>query len=252
MKVLILGASGYLGGFIANRLSSAHALTLADKTPLADECGRPLVRLDVTELDQVQAACAKQDVVVNTVALVRGRQQMPLSAFADVMVKGAWNVAEACAREGVGRLVSISSIVARGSAPASGKPSRETDAPRFQQGDLFYCLSKHLGEQIGLAYHQSHGLSVINLRPGVIAGDGANPGPRATDCAERPWFVYVDPRDVAQAVELSLDCPVPYGTYNIVAGRTDALYDWSSAARDLGYCPEFNWPDIPQSWPSGS
>lgn len=208
------------------------------------------MELDITHLDQVMSACVGQDAIINAVALVRGRHERTLADFADVMVKGTWNVAEACVREGVRRLINISSIVARGSVPCMDRPSRESDAPQFCRGDLFYCLSKHLGEQIGLAYHQAYGLSVIHLRPGVIAGDGANPGPNPADAGERPWFVYVDPRDVAQAVELSLSADVAFGTYNIVAGRSDSLFDWSPAARELGYRPKHNWPEIPVTWPT--
>ncbi|NSW57894.1 MAG: NAD(P)-dependent oxidoreductase [Armatimonadetes bacterium] len=248
LKILLLGASGYLGGIVADRLSSTHDLTLADLVPPQRRDAGPFVDLDITHLDQLRSACAGQDAVINMVALVRGRQERPLADFADVMVKGTWNVAEACALEGVRRLVNISSIAAQGSVPTMDRPSRESDAPHFRPGDLFYCLSKHLGEQIGLAYHQACGLSVIHLRPGVIAGDGNNPGPNPADAGPRPWFVYVDPRDVAQAVDLSLSADVAFGTYNIVAGRSDALFDWSTAARELGYRPEHNWPEIPEIW----
>jgi hypothetical protein len=37
-----------------------------------------------------------------------------------------------------------------------------------------------------------------------------------------------------------------YGTYHIVAGCSDGMFDWSSAAEDLGYSPQHNWPEIPQ------
>lgn len=60
------------------------------------------------------------------------------------------------------------------------------------------------------------------------------------------WFFYVDPRDVAQAVVLAEKTAVRYGTYNIVAGRTDGVYDWTGAAADLGYSPQHNWPEIPE------
>lgn len=248
LKILLLGASGYLGGIVADRLSSGHELTLADRVAPQRQDAGSFVELDITHLEQLRAACAGQDAVINVVALVRGRQERPLADFADVMVKGTWNVAEACVQEGVRRLVNVSSIVARGSVPSTDRPSRESDAPQFRQGDLFYCLSKHLGEQIGLAYHQAYRLSVIHLRPGVIAGDGANPGPNPADAGPRPWFVYVDPRDVAQAVELSLSADIAFGTYSIVAGRSDSLFDWSLAARELGYRPEHNWPEIPATW----
>ena len=80
-------------------------------------------------------------------------------------------------------------------------PIESVNRLQFNSGGLYYALAKYLGEQVGEAYYQAHGLSVIHLRPGVIAGDGHNPGPQAPDNPTEPWFVYVDPRDVAQSVE---------------------------------------------------
>jgi hypothetical protein len=35
------------------------------------------------------------------------------------------------------------------------------------------------------------------------------------------------------------------GTFQIVAGRDDALFDWREAAEKIGYAPSHNWPEIP-------
>ncbi len=247
-KVLITGAAGYLSGFIVERLRSQYELTLTDRVePRSDFEGLPFVPGDITSYTDVERACAGQEAVVHLVALVRERHDKPLGLFADVMVKGTWNVAEACAKQGVKRLVNISSIAACGSPLTRDQPYRVGAPSQFRQGDLYYALAKHLGEQIGHAYHQAHGLSVIHIRPGVIAGDGRNPGPQAPEKPAGPWFVYVDPRDVAQAVQRALETQdVRYGCYNIVAGRRDAAFDWTQASQELGYRPEHNWPEIPQ------
>ena len=162
------------------------------------------------------------------------------------MVKGTWNVAEACVRQGVQKLVNISSISACPPAPSAELPYKVDDDFQFGTGDLYYALAKYLGEQIGAAYHQAHGLNVIHVRPGVIDGDGQNPGPAAPDVVTDPWFVYVDPRDVAHCVARAIETEtVRYGSYNAVAGRADSRFAWKPAAEDLGYSPEHNWPDIP-------
>ena len=126
-------------------------------------------------------------------------------------------------------------------------PYKVGDDFQFGAGDLYYALAKYLGEQIGAAYHQAHGLDVIHVRPGVIAGDGQNPGPAAPDVVTGPWFVYVDPRDVAQCVARALETEtVRYGAYNAVAGRADSRFAWKQAEDDLGYSPAHNWPEIPR------
>jgi nucleoside-diphosphate-sugar epimerase len=248
-KILITGASGYLAQFIIDRLHGEYQLTLTDLVEpdraLADTT---FIKADVTNPAEIEAVCAGQDAVVHLVALVRGRSDKPASLFADVMVKGTWNVAEACVQQGVQKLVNISSISACHPAPEAKLPYEVGDDFTFGKGDLYYALAKYLGEQIGAAYHQAHGLDVIHVRPGVIAGDGQNPGPSAPDVVTDPWFVYVDPRDVAQCVARAIETQkVRYGSYNAVAGRADSRFSWKQAEDDLGYSPEHNWPEIPDS-----
>jgi uronate dehydrogenase len=250
-KVLVTGAAGYQAGFVIERLRRHFALTLFDRVP--PPVGRdnlPFVCGDITDGEAVRGACRGQDAVVHLVALVRERADKPAALFADVMVKGTWHVAQACVEEGVGRLVNLSSIaVTWPKEPVSDRPM-SPDAPfRFIPGDLYYRMAKVLGEQVCDAYHDAHGLSVIHLRPGVIAGDGLNPGPlpAAAVAPTGRWFIYVDPRDVAQAVDAALSAQVSYGRYHIVAGRRDSLFEWQSAARQIGYAPAHNWPEIPQN-----
>lgn len=246
-KVLITGASGYLAQFIIDRLRGAYQLTLMDIVePDQTFAGATFIKADVTNSAEIEAACEGQDAVVHLVALVRERSGKPASLFADVMVKGTWNVAEACIQRGVQKLVNISSISAYPPAPSAKLPYEVGDDFQFGAGDLYYALAKYLGERIGAAYHQAHGLDVIHVRPGVIAGDGQNPGPADPDVVTDPWFVYVDPRDVAQCVARAIETEtVKYGAYNAVAGRTDSRFAWQQAKDDLGYSPEHNWPEIP-------
>ena len=248
-KILITGASGYLAQFVIDRLRGAYQLTLTDiAEPDRAFPDTTFIKADVTNPAEIEAACAGQDAVVHLVALVRERFGKPASLFADVMVKGTWNVAEACVQQGVQKLVNISSISACHPAPGAKLPYKVGDDFVFGPGDIYYSLAKYLGEQIGAAYHQAHGLDVIHVRPGVIAGDGHNPGPTAPDVATDAWFVYVDPRDVAQCVARAIETEtVKYGAYNAVAGRADSRFAWEAAKEELGYSPEFNWPEIPDS-----
>lgn len=245
-KVLITGAAGYLAGFVIERLRTRYRLTLTDRVePKGDIHDLDFVPGDITDSETVERICAGQDAVVHLVALVRERFDKPAWQFADVMVKGTWNVAEACAKQGVRRLVNVSSIIACGWPLSEDAPYQVGDPCRFRQADLYYCLAKHLGEEIGRAYHQARDLSVIHIRPGVIAGDGLNQGPRKPDTPSRYWFNYVDPRDVAQAIGCALASDIAYGCYQTVAGRDDALFDWRPTRDELGYRPKHNWEEIP-------
>lgn len=245
-KVLLTGAAGFQASYIIRRLRAKYELTLFDRAaPREEFSDLPFISGDITRLEDVERAMENCDAVVHLVALVRGRENLPLEAYCDVMVKGTWNVAQACATQKVQRLVNISSIVANGWPSSQSAPYRVNEKAEFGEADLFYSLAKNLGEVIGNAYHQAHGLDVIHLRPGVIARDGANAEPQPTDAPF--WFIHVDPEDVAQAVEAALQSETRHGTFQIVAGRDDALFDWREAAEKIGYAPSHNWPEIPNA-----
>ena len=246
-RVLVVGASGYLAGFVVERLRlTGYRLRGFDRVaPPADRPLDEFVEGDIARLDDVERAVAGQDAVVQLAALVRGRREQPLERFVDVMVKGTWLVAEAAAAAGAKRLVNVSSVVALGPPRPADAPLVESLAPAFGGPDLPYQLAKWLGEEIGRAYGQARGLSVVNIRPGVIAGDGVNPGPALPEAPRRHWFMYVDPRDVALAIEGALRATnLRQSSYFAVAGHPEASYDTAAARRDLGYAPEHNWPEL--------
>jgi nucleoside-diphosphate-sugar epimerase len=246
-RVLVVGASGYLAGFVVERLHRAgYGLRGFDRVPPpANRSLDEFVEGDITRYSDVWRAMAGQGAVVQLAALVRGRSEQPLERFVDVMVKGMWFVADAAAAAGVKRLVNLSSIVAIGPPRTVDRPLHEEEPPNPGGVDMYYQLAKWLGEEIGRAYGRARGLSVVHLRPGVIAGDGVNPGPTLPDPPRRHWFTYVDPRDVAQAVEGALRASsLRQSSYFVVADHPEAAYDIGAAKRDLAYAPQHNWLDL--------
>jgi len=246
MKILITGAAGFLGRHLVAGLESEHELTLTD-LPTAKGFGignLPWHECDVADFQVVSGLVEGHDAVVHTVALVRGRAGLPIERFVDVVVKGTWNVAEASARAGVRRLINISSVAAGGWPISTDHPMQASERHPFSAKDLHYSLSKWLGECIVNAYGEAYPtMAILNIRPGVIAGDGENPGPSKVDAPF--WFSYVDVHDVVGAILESLKkSDAPRGTYAIVAGRADALFDWESAATDLGYVSDNTWPAL--------
>jgi nucleoside-diphosphate-sugar epimerase len=166
--------------------------------------------------------------------------------FSDVMVKGTWVLADAAIRGKVRRIINISSIAISGDLSPSMQRLDVDQPPQFLQEDLPYRLAKAMGEQILDAHHQAYGLDVIHLRPGVIAGDGMNTGPlRPANIDDTMhWFVYVDPRDVAHAIECAISTDQCNGRYHIVADRPDTLFDCGPAQRDLRFSAKYNWPEL--------
>jgi nucleoside-diphosphate-sugar epimerase len=249
-RVLITGASGNLAPFIIEHLHAKYQLTLTSRSvPNREYHDCHFVQADLTDYDQVVNCVVGHDAVIHLAAVLNNRLELPASVFADGMVKGTWHIAEACVGHGVRRVVNMSSILACGRPEDLSKPYRMDDPSSFSKHDLLYPLAKNLAERVLDAYHDAYGLSVIHLRPGVIASDPRYPppAPPAELKAKQYWFRHVDPRDIAQAVEQALTTQLRYGCYHLIAGRMDAMFDWTSAARELGYQPVHNWPDIPDN-----
>jgi UDP-glucose 4-epimerase len=246
MRVLITGAAGYLGRRLCHELAPDFELTLADIVEPPDvPAGATWRRCDITDEQEVRDLVTGHDAIVHTVAIVRGRDGVPISSFLAVTVGGTWNVVDAAANAEVPRIVNISSIVAGGQAPDGVEPPYGTEfTGALYPGDIRYGISKRVGETIADSYAASYpGLSVVNLRPVMIAGDGQNPEPQPRD---GHWFVHVDVDDLARAVRRALETdPAPSGTYTVTAARDDSIYSWTEAQRDLGFVAEQNWSEIP-------
>lgn len=253
-KVLITGANGHLAPFAIERLCDKYQLTLTSRSELAKpKSDIPFVQADLANYEEVDKCVAGQDAIVHLAAVLNNRLTLPPASFADAMVKGTWHIAEACVRHGIQRLIHVSSILACGQPDDVSTPYKVGDPSGFVKRDLQYPLAKRLAEQILDAYHEAHSLAVIHLRPGVIAGDPRYPLPSRPESlkAMRPWFRHVDPRDVAQAIDAALASKRDHGCYHLVAGRADAMFDWTAATTDLGYRPAHNWPEIPDNMGEG-
>ena len=110
--VTLFGGGGFIGRYVAQALFSAGArVRIAERDPRRAFYLKPLaglgqiqfVRADVTRPDEVAAAVADADAVINLVGILKGN-------FQAVHVGGARNVAEAAAAAGAAALVHISAI----------------------------------------------------------------------------------------------------------------------------------------------
>lgn len=165
--VLLTGATGFLGGALAARLSAVGAQVRAlVRRPDRDRRIKDLPNVtqvtgDVTDLASLRAAASGCDYAIHA-AVSYGT----LAEQRAVNVEGTRHVAQACAEAGVARLLHVSSLAAYGYAvhgvvteARALRPSREP-----------YSLTKAEAEAALRDAAQAHGLSYSIVRAGGIYG----------------------------------------------------------------------------------
>nr|BFE56500.1 GDP-mannose 4,6-dehydratase [Dactylosporangium thailandense] len=178
--VLVTGATGLLGGWLAEALLGlgAHVVALVrDSVPASRFCADGIrdrvdgVRGDVTDQALVERVLTEYEVrtvfhlAAQTIVQIADRN--PVSTF-DTNIRGTWSVLEACRRsQTVSEIVVASSDKAYG--PHNDLPYRE-DTPLA--GRSPYEVSKSCVDLIAQSYAYSYGLPVVVTRCGNFFGGG--------------------------------------------------------------------------------
>jgi nucleoside-diphosphate-sugar epimerase len=172
MKILVTGASGYVGNrlthALANRNYKVHAFVrsaIAER--ILQHPNITVFKGDVLDKASLSAAIKGCEQVYHTASLVKMWDKDP-ALFHEQNVSGTNNVLEAALREGVQKLVYTSTCGVWGSS--SGHPLTEKDVP----GSSFetdYDLTKQLAEKSVAGYH-SKGLSAVIVNLSRVFGPG--------------------------------------------------------------------------------
>ena len=109
-RVLIAGATGYLGGFVARELSGRGHFVRAlarstEKLERIRGCLDEIVEAEVTQPETLEQVCDGIDVVFSSVGITKRRDGM---TFRDVDYQGNKNLLEAACRAGVKIFVYVS------------------------------------------------------------------------------------------------------------------------------------------------
>lgn len=157
MRVLVTGASGFIGGHVWRLLDqSPHDVVGFDRAPPGPVASQipgntRLIRGDVTDPTDVFAAVATVDpdcIIHLAAVLVPASRRDPRSAFA-VNVGGTLTVLEAATALAVPRVIAGSSINVYGNGPPGSETITES-TPRNPNST--YAVTKYLSESIGSTY----------------------------------------------------------------------------------------------------
>ncbi|NOY71744.1 MAG: SDR family oxidoreductase [Gammaproteobacteria bacterium] len=176
MRLLLTGATGFLGAAIAKRLMSDanHELVLAVRRVLPGHVlnVKSVLVGDLSAATDWASALSGIDVVVHTAARVHVMNDNatdPLDAFRKVNFEGTMALAQQAVRAGVRRFVFISSIKVNGEETMPGKPFTADDLPGPVDP---YGVSKAETEQALRALSVETGIEVVIIRPVLVYGPG--------------------------------------------------------------------------------
>ncbi|MFL5960989.1 MAG: NAD-dependent epimerase/dehydratase family protein [Gaiellaceae bacterium] len=240
-RVLVLGASGLIGGVLWERLAETHSVTGLDRRP---DRARGVRRGDVRRPRSLGRAFEGVDAVVD---LATGAAvDLPWEAVQRDM-HGRVNVLEAARAHGVARYVfassnhvtgmyefepPYSSIVAGAYAgiDAASVPLIAPDWPI--RPDSAYGVGKAFGEAVARHYADRHGLSCICLRIGTVRADDRPADPRH-------FATLLTHRDLGRLVECTLEAPpeLRFGIYYGVSANTWRFWNLTNAREELRFEP---------------
>ncbi len=168
MRILITGANGFLGAWLARRLGDRGDEVRCLVRPNSDASALAGARIsrvagDVTQPETLGAALKGVQVVYHLAGIRRGSSR---DEFMRVNADGTRNVAQAMVAAGARRLVLVGSLAAIG--PSVGGRLRVEDDPFAPEE--WYGESKAEAERVAFSFSQK--LEVTCCRPARIIGPG--------------------------------------------------------------------------------
>jgi nucleoside-diphosphate-sugar epimerase len=222
-RILVTGASGFVGRMVVNELAAAALPVRAAMRHPADIFPRAVEVVAVSDLTRPvewRALLKSIDAVVHLAGIAHAGPQIAEAAYDRINRLATAELAQAARAVGIRRLVFISSIRAQ-SGPVAAHDLREGDPP--QPTDA-YGRSKLRAEE---AVRDS-GVPYTILRPVLVYGAGVKGNlARLLQLARSPWPLplalcrnrrsLVARENLAAAIRLALDAPAMAGETYLVA-----------------------------------
>lgn len=169
-KVVVIGGAGFIGRTLTAQLAATGASVTVVSRSAGSRAQEGSVRYlsgQIADAERMMEVIDGADVVYDLTMSLGARWE----DYERDYIGGARNVARACLRLGVRRLLYTSSISAL--FLGTGKPVTEADGTdRKPLARSFYGRAKILAERALMELHSSEKLPVVIFRPGIVLGPG--------------------------------------------------------------------------------
>ncbi|ENR2167314.1 SDR family oxidoreductase [Vibrio vulnificus] len=171
MKVMLTGASGFIGTKLLEQIPKDNVLSLGRDKP-EGQPSEKFFKLEIDNDTDYSVALSGVGVVVHLAARVHVMNDAvsnPLEEYREVNTRGTVNLARQAASAGVKRFVFVSSIKVNGEGTSQDRPFTSADlhAPEDDYG-----LSKSEAEQQLFEIAKEAGMEVVVIRPTLVYGPG--------------------------------------------------------------------------------
>jgi UDP-glucose 4-epimerase len=265
-RVLVTGGAGTIGSHVVDQLVEAGAAEIVvldnfvrgriENLTAAQAAGGARVRIipgDIRDRDLVTRATEGVDAVFHLAAIRITQCASDPRLAQEVMVDGTFNVLEAAAEAGVGKVILSSSASVYGLADTF--PTPETQHP--YHNDTFYGAAKAFNEGTARSFHAMSGLDYVALRYFNVYGPRMDAHGKYTEvlirwmeriAAGEPPLILGDGTATMDFVHVA-----DIARSNIAAARSDAsdqVFNIASSTetslRDLAHalCAAMDSPDL--------
>ncbi|MEI6470253.1 MAG: NAD-dependent epimerase/dehydratase family protein, partial [Betaproteobacteria bacterium] len=170
--VLITGASGFVGGALAQYLRQFYSVRALVRRSHSSSSIEYISGFDLSREIDLGDAFAGVEVVVHCAARVHVMNETaldPLEEFRQINVLGTINLATQAAQSGVKRFIYLSSVKVNGESTKIGKPFRPEDAPNPSDP---YGISKFEAELALKDLAVKMGMELVIIRLPLVYGHG--------------------------------------------------------------------------------
>lgn len=173
-RILVTGAGGFLGSALACRLAeggeTVRVMLRRPSSAIGRHSNLDPTYGDLGDAEAVEKAIAGVEIVYHAGAAMKGRSE----EFERGTVWGTRNVVEACLKQGVKRLVYVSSlsVLDHAGLPKDAVVTEQSSYEPHPKQRGLYTQAKLDAEQIVLGAVRDRGLNAVVLRPGQIFGPG--------------------------------------------------------------------------------